>query len=77
MQTDTSPRKVALITGAARRIGATIARTLHGAGYDLALHYLSSENDMQALRLELLSARADSVITLQADLADTAVLPKS
>lgn len=39
-------RPVVLITGAARRVGATIARTLHAAGYDLALHYRNSRNDL-------------------------------
>ena len=39
---------VALITGSARRIGAAIARHLHSAGYDLALHYRDSSEEMQA-----------------------------
>ena len=38
MSNDGKSRPVALITGAARRIGATLARRLHAAGYDLALH---------------------------------------
>ena len=42
-------RPVALITGAARRVGAMIARTLHAGGYDLALHYRSSQAEMGAL----------------------------
>ncbi|MDR2678729.1 MAG: pteridine reductase, partial [Zoogloeaceae bacterium] len=33
--------QVALITGATRRIGACIARTLHAAGMNVALHYRS------------------------------------
>lgn len=66
---------VVLITGAARRVGAQIARTLHGAGYDIALHYLSSRAELDALIAELESARADSTLALQADLADSARLP--
>ncbi|MGH8173238.1 MAG: pteridine reductase, partial [Rhodanobacteraceae bacterium] len=38
MSNNQTGRPVALITGAARRVGATIARSLHAAGYDLALH---------------------------------------
>lgn len=72
----TTHRPVALITGAARRLGAAIARRLHGAGYDLALHYRSSAADMQALATELESARAGSVLTLQADLADLDRIPE-
>ncbi|MFB9067708.1 pteridine reductase [Pseudofulvimonas gallinarii] len=63
-------RPVALVTGAARRIGATIARTLHGAGYDLVLHCHASLHEGQALCDELLAARADSAIVASADLAD-------
>ena len=64
-----APRPVALITGSAKRIGAAIARRLHAEGYDLALHYRGSGNAMQALAQELEGARADSVLTVQADLA--------
>jgi pteridine reductase len=70
MQGESSPRRVALVTGAARRIGAAIARTLHTAGYDLALHYRGSGQDMLALAAALDQARSGSVLTLQADLAE-------
>jgi len=66
---------VALITGAAHRIGAVIARRLHAAGYDVALHYRHSGADATALAAELEATRARSTLLLQADLADTAVLP--
>jgi pteridine reductase len=70
-----NPRPVALVTGAARRIGACIARTLHAAGYDLALHYRHSAGEMQALRAELEAARAGSTLVVQAELTDVAALP--
>ncbi|HEX7341907.1 MAG TPA: pteridine reductase [Rhodanobacteraceae bacterium] len=68
---DSAP--VVLITGAARRIGAAIARALHAAGCNLALHYRHSAADMQALCAELEAQRADSTLSLQADLADSEV----
>ncbi len=67
--------KAALITGAARRIGAAIARRLHADGYDLALHYRSSKAEMDALLAELNSTRPGSAIALQADLAQFDRLP--
>jgi len=71
-----SPRPVALITGAARRIGAGIAHRLHAAGYDLALHYRSSSAEMRALVAELEAMRKDSTLSLQADLAEFDRLPE-
>lgn len=68
-------RPVALITGAGRRVGASIARTLHAAGYDLALHYRRSRDDAQALAAELEQQRAGSTLLLQAELAELDALP--
>lgn len=68
-------RPVALVTGAAKRIGATIARRLHAAGYDLALHCRRSRAELDALIADLEATRADSTLALQADLADTERLP--
>src|SRR5690606_13095048 len=69
-------RPVALVTGAAKRIGAEIARRLHAEGYDLALHYRSSKAEMDALVAELESTRAGSTLALQAELAEFDRLPE-
>ncbi|PJK08976.1 pteridine reductase [Lysobacteraceae bacterium NML120232] len=66
---------VTLITGAAKRIGAAIARHLHGEGHCLALHYRSSAAAMQALIGELNATRPGSAIALQADLAEVSRIP--
>ena len=71
-----NPRPVAFVTGAARRIGATIARTLHAGGYDLALHCRNSCDELDALAAELERVRPESTVTLQADLADADCLPE-
>ncbi|MBN8924448.1 MAG: pteridine reductase [Rhodanobacter sp. 68-29] len=68
-------RPVALVTGAGKRVGAVIARTLHAAGYDLALHCRRSVAEAEALAAELEHARADSTLVLQAELADPHALP--
>lgn len=66
--------KVVLITGGAQRIGAQIARTLHGAGMRIALHYRGSLPAAKALAEELNQLRADSATLLQAELSDPATL---
>jgi len=59
---------VALITGAAKRIGATMAKTLHSAGYRVIVHYGHSAEDANALVNSLNDIRPNSAICLQADL---------
>jgi pteridine reductase len=61
--------KTALITGAAQRIGSEIAAELHRAGFDIALHYRSSDGQAKLLAQELNSARPDSCQLFRADLA--------
>lgn len=67
--------KVALVTGAARRIGACISRCLHENGANVAIHYRNAAADAVALCAELNKLRPDSAIALQADLADTSSMP--
>ncbi|MGQ0800035.1 MAG: pteridine reductase [Pseudomarimonas sp.] len=62
-------RPVALVTGAAKRIGATIAQHLHVAGYDLVLHYRESEGPARELAAKLEAEREGSTLLLQCDLA--------
>ncbi|HLF95888.1 MAG TPA: pteridine reductase [Methylococcaceae bacterium] len=67
--------KVALITGAARRIGASIARRLHEAGYNVIVHYGHSADTAEALCNELNAARPASALCLQANLHQVDRLP--
>jgi len=60
--------QTALITGAAKRIGAEISRILHAEGMNIVIHYRSSRDEAQALCNELNALRADSAIILAADL---------
>jgi pteridine reductase len=69
-------RPAVLITVAARRVGRVIARTLHGAGYDIALHYRQSKAEAEQFAAELEHARAGSTALFAADLAQTTELPK-
>ena len=69
-----APHPVALVTGAARRLGAAIATGLHAAGYNLALHYRDSADEAAALQDTLEESRRNSTVLLRADLSDTAKL---
>ena len=60
--------QVVLITGGAKRIGATIARHLHTVGMNLVIHYRHSDSMAHALQDELNEQRPNSVLLLQADL---------
>jgi pteridine reductase len=60
----------ALITGAARRIGACIAQTLHQRGCDVYLHYHQSSLEVNELAEKLNHQRANSAVVIQADLGD-------
>lgn len=62
--------KVALITGGAKRIGAETARTLHGAGMNIVIHYRSSRQEADELSYELNELRENSAAVVQADLDD-------
>jgi pteridine reductase len=62
--------KWALVTGAGKRIGAAIARTLHAAGANVAIHYFTSSAPADALAAELNASRPDSALALQADLRE-------
>jgi pteridine reductase len=76
--------KTALVTGAANRIGAQIARTLHQNGANLIIHHRHSSANMSgstsqsssrnalALETELNSHRPGSAIRYQAELSDIA-----
>lgn len=66
--------KVVLITGAAHRIGATTARTLHNAGANIVLHYRTSQQAARTLQDELNVLRPDSVSLVQGDLHETTTL---
>jgi pteridine reductase len=63
--------KTVLITGAAHRIGAHMAKTLHQQGANIVLHYRNSKTTAAALQSELNIQRPDSVFLVKGDLLDT------
>lgn len=60
-----------LVTGAARRIGAVIARTLAGAGWGVVIHHRTGAEEAAALAAAI-GAAGGRAWTLGADLADAA-----
>ena len=75
MPTTNKARPVALVTGAAKRIGAAIAHTLHAAGYDVALHCRHAREELDLLIAYLEMTRPNSTLALQADLVEVERLP--
>ena len=68
--------RAVLVTGAARRIGAVVARRLHEAGARVVLHYHRSRAEAESLCGELNAARAGSCAMVQGDLLDIASLER-
>lgn len=60
--------KTVLITGAAKRIGATCAKMLHAEGFNIIIHYHSSKQEALQLCNTLNSIRSNSAKMIQADL---------
>lgn len=67
--TDLGP--VALITGAAKRIGAAMATRLHSEGFRVIIHYGHSKDDAHTLAQKLNDIRPESATCLQANLCDS------
>jgi pteridine reductase len=64
--------KTALVTGAARRVGAQLVRALHAEGANCVIHCHRSLEQAEEMAAELNGARAGSAAVLSADLRDAA-----
>lgn len=62
--------RLALVTGAGRRIGREIALTLAAKGYDVVVHYKASREEAESVRLACLAAGASFAYTLCCDLTE-------
>lgn len=60
---------VAIVTGAAKRIGEAICKCLHRNGYRIVVHYRSDPAAANALVAELNQIRPDSAVCKQSDLS--------
>jgi pteridine reductase len=68
--------KTILVTGGAKRVGAAVVRRLHATGANVAIHFRSSAYEAFALRGALNDLRENSAICVQADLLETAAMPR-
>jgi pteridine reductase len=69
-------RRVALVTGAAKRVGRAIVERLAGAGFDVALTYHASQGEAADLS-ELVRAEGTRVLAIRADLTAPAEAVKA
>ena len=76
MSERTLDNKIILVTGSARRIGATIVTLLHAEGARVAIHYRGSAEAATELAGNLNAIRPDSAATFQADLLLTDDVPR-
>ena len=67
------PPRVALVTGAGRRLGRAIALGLARAGWDIAVHYRHSHDEARDVARDI-AALGRRAVTLQCDLADEAAV---
>jgi len=65
--------RVALVTGAGRRLGRAIALGMAGAGWDVAVHYRASAAEAEAVAAEI-AALGRRAVTLQCELTDEAAV---
>ncbi|MDX1555966.1 MAG: pteridine reductase, partial [Xanthomonadales bacterium] len=65
-----SSNKTALVTGAAARIGAAIARKLHDRGCNVIIHYNASDDEAERLAGALNERREGSAAVASADLSN-------
>ncbi len=72
MSANNTVPKTALVTGAAARIGASIAEALHARGCDVLLHYNSSGEAAQRLADRLNASRSRSAFLASAELSNAA-----
>ncbi len=70
---DSKKPGTALVTGAARRVGAAIAHELAGVGWAVAVHYNASATDANKTVAEIVKAGGHAV-AVQADLRDEAAV---
>ena len=66
--------KTVLITGAAKRVGRSIACAVHASGAGVMLHYRHAESEAKAMRAEFNHQRPGSAECCHADLLDLAAL---
>jgi len=62
--------KVVLVTGAAKRVGASIARRLHASGASVVLHHRGAKLEATKLEAELNAERAGSALSVKQELLE-------
>ena len=67
----TNNKKIALVTGGSKRIGASICEELHKSNINVMIHYKNSKEDALHLKHKLNKIRSNSTDIVQGDLCKT------